>query len=225
MSFSSYAGADIISGSITIPYWGAISADVGFTTTSSVNLTGTLIIGDLSYKCTVFRSSEFGGSRTARLVGGYGGWRKNIPTQGYNLSSGVKASLVLGDCANIVGEQVTVVTDRSLGQQWAREEAPASRTLKQIAGIEWWVEPSGVTRVGPRTNLTQITSPFEVLARTGGKGTVTIATEIYADWTPGRTFLIPGSATPVTISAVILTLGEGGKARLEVLTYGAENES
>ena len=225
MSFATYAGADIVSGSITIPYWGAISADVGFTVTDKVNLTDSLVVGDLNYKCTVFRSSEFGGSRTARLVGGYGGWRKNVTTQGYALSSGVLASLVLKDCANAVGEQIEVSVDRPLGQQWAREEAPASRTLKQIAGIEWWVDPSGVTHTGARTLTTQITSPFDVLSRTGGKGTITIATEVYADWTPGRTFLVPGSDTPVTISAVILTLGEGGKARLEVLTYGAENES
>lgn len=224
MSFATYAGADIVSGNITIPYWGALSADIGLTVTDAVSLTGSLIVGDLKFECAVFRSSGFAGSRTARLVGGYGGWRKNVPTQGYALSSGVQASLVLNDCAKSVGERILVTTDRSLGQQWAREEAPASRTLKQIAGIEWWVDSTGLTRTGARTLTTQITSPFDVLSRMGGKGTVTVSTEVYSDWTPGRTFLIPGDSTPLTISAIILTLGEGGKARLEILTSGSENE-
>lgn len=224
MTYASYAGHDIVSGVITLPYWGCLVADVGFTVFDQIDLQGSLIIGDMKYESAVYRSSGYAGSRTARLVGGAGGWRKPVPSQGYYQESGVQASMVLRDCAAAVGERVMLAQDRSVGPHWAREAAVASRTLRQIAGLQWWVDAAGTTQVGSRTLVSQITSAFDVLMRTGGKGTVTIATEQLADWTPGRTFALPDSSTLSTISTVIITLGEGGKSRLEVMTVGSEND-
>jgi len=215
-SWASYAGARIVSGSVLIPLYGAMTADVHFADVTAVpSVASTLTVGDLIMAGTAVRTAGFAGARSARLVGGAGGWRRDVLARAYDV--GVTVSMVLGDAATEVGELVAVTTDRSLGQ-WVREPGPASRVLAMLAGSSWWINAAGVTQVGTPRSALPITSPFVVMSRDGASGLVQIATDTFADWMPGRTFVAPTISTPLTVKMVRHHFDREGIARTEVLT-------
>lgn len=201
---------------ITIPWYGAWIADVVLGQSNAIPTTPTLSIGTFALVGTVVRSSSFSGSRSARIVGGAGGWRKAVPGQAYNSPIGVLLSTVLKDAAIAVGETVNVIADRSIGLLFARAAGPASDVLHALSGGSWWVDVAGVTQVGARSGRA-ITSAFQVLTFSGGRGLFTIATETPADWIPGNTFSSPTVTQTQTIASVTQTIDNEGVARLEVL--------
>lgn len=209
-------GQRVISLRLTIPYYGAWVADVVLAQSTPIAPPVTLTVGTLTLLGAILRVASFGGSRSARLVAGYGGWRKTIPAQGYQKSSGVNASLVLRDAASIVGEQVSVANDASLGSAFTRESAPAERVLRQVAGSEWFIDPKGVTQIGPRTSVA-VTSSFTVVQWSGAKGQFEIATEDIAQWMPGNTFTAPTVSGTQTIGLTSIVAENDGKLRLSVL--------
>ena len=216
--FSNYSGARFSSGSVVIPMYGTWAADLSFADASPIPANGTLTIGDLVLFGTVTGQLNFGGARSARLVGGYGAWRKTIGARAYANPNGVSLSTVIGDAAKDCGEQVKVTTDASVGAAYVREAAPASRTLRSLAGAMWWVDPTGVTRVGPRdSDGVAIDSVFEILAANGSDSRYTIATDTPAEWLPGRIFSGPTVTTPAKVSIAIHTVTGTGKGRVEVL--------
>lgn len=214
--YSSFAGQRATSLHAVIPMYGRASVDVVLATSAAVPVTASpLVIGDLTLLCTSFRTASFSGSRSARLAGGYGGWHKAVSAQAY-VGPTVRMSTVLGDAATLVGERVTLdVADGNLAR-FTREAAPASRVLRQVAGPLWWVAPDGVTHVGPRVGVA-IKSAFDVLSWSGKTGHFTIATEVLADWTPGRTFTAPTVTGTQTIGYTEIKMGNNGKLRVEVL--------
>lgn len=215
--FATLAGNQIVRGSVTIPMYGTWTADVWLADATVLEGTVSLVIGDLSLKSTITRGGPYTGQASYRLVGGAGGWRKTVMIERpYQTPFGVKASNVLKDVAARVGEVVSVTSDRTLGQFWTVERAPAARALQQI-GISWWVREDGVTIVGPRATPT-ITSPFEVLRADLEKGRVEVATDNPAAWIPGAKFSSP-TLKQQQISAVTHQIS-ANKFRTEVWTVG-----
>jgi hypothetical protein len=212
----------IISGIITIPYYGAIVADLVLANTSVVSDQPTLIVGNLTIKLTVVRQASFAGSRSFRLVGGYGGWRQHVSTRYYQNDSGILLKTVVNDAALEVGEKMDVSNiTQLLGAQYVRFSAPASRVLDQLSP-DWWITPDGITHLGKRNN-TPITSPSTVITYSGGKGKFEVATEDLASWLPGRTFISQNITDPQTIGSTSISMDNEGKVRLEVLNTPASN--
>ena len=134
------------------------------------------------------------------MVGGYGGWQKSIPAKSYYFASGIPLSMVLNDAAVECGEQwggtvgaasdLQLYASQSIGTRYVREQGNAQQVLRQQVGNLWWIDSSGNTRMAPRAS-TLITSPFEIINWSGGKGKFQVATESPGDWIPGRTFNNP----------------------------------
>lgn len=221
MSFASLNGQRIISGSITIPYYGIWAGDVTLAVASPMPNPVTLVIGDLTLAGFIYRSASFTASRSARVVGGFGGWRKSIGAQSYQNNAGVTMSMVLKDAAATVGEKVNVPNDQALGTSYVREAAPAERLLRQMAGPEWYIDPSGVTQVGALRPTGRITSPYNVIDWSGAKGRFEIATENYADWLPGRSFQNVNISVPQAVGMTTFNMENDGTLRLFVLSSGA----
>jgi len=210
-------GERITTARLTVPYYGTWVADVTLALATAIPPAVTLTIGDMVMVGHVLRMASFAGSRSARIVGGFGGWPKAVAARAYRSAGGVRASMVLGDAAIEVGEQVKLATDSTLGTAYVREAGPASRVLRYLAGSLWWVDALGVTQVGARAAMA-ITSAFTVVAYNGGRGRFEVATEAPADWQPGRTFTSPTVSTPVRIGSVSHHVDNDGIARIEVLS-------
>ncbi len=216
-AFTNFAGVRLSTGTITIPFYGLWAADVAFPDAGDIPATGLLAFGDLSLFGTVVRTLPYAGSRTARIVGGYNGWSKTLPARAYALPSGIPLSMLLGDAAKECGELVKLATDGSVGARYIRDVSPAGFLLRAFAPL-WWVDPTGVTRVGPRDNDgTAITSAFDVIDASGGLGRFVVATDAPSEWMPGRTFAGPTVPEAKTVSLVTHTVKGGGVGRVEVL--------
>jgi hypothetical protein len=228
MSTIALNGSTVISGSVTIPYYGAWVADVIMASSSAVPTTPmgcSLAIGDLTLVGTAVRTASFSGSRSARIVGGAGGWRKALPAKGYSHPGGLRLSAVLNDVARESGESVAIASalDREIGTSYARESAKAERTIHLLTNGSWWVDPSGKTQITTRDG-SAVVSPFTVAGWSGGKGKFDIASEAIATWLPGRTFTAPTVSGTQTVSAVTITAENEGKLRLSVLSTSVDTE-
>jgi len=82
-----------------------------------------------------------------RVLGGMGGWEKNVLAFHYKNPIGILSNVVLAQTAAEVGEQCVQVVPKLLGTDYARLAGPASRVL---AGLDWYVNELGITIVGPR---------------------------------------------------------------------------
>ena len=209
-------GQRVISGRITLPFYGIWMGDVVLAVPDVIPTSTTLTVGNLKLACTVFRAAAFAGSRSARLVGGAGGWRKDVPRQSYYASNGLRLSTIIRDAGATVGESVAVAQDQTIGNAFVREAGPAARVLRQLAGTEWWIDADGLTRVGTRSGST-INTPFQITAWSGGKGWYEVSTEDIASWLPSNTFsnaLVPTT----TVGMTEIEVDNTGKLRLGVLS-------
>ena len=222
--FAELNGQRIVSGSLIIPYYGCWAGDAVLATALTTTDPLAITIGNLTMKGHDYRSAGFAGSKSVRYVGGYGGWRKAVPSQSYYNPNGVAASVIIGDVAHTVGEQYKLTSDYTVGSYFIRENAEAQRTLNQLTNGVWWMGLDGVTNVGPRTVKTPITSAFTVNAWSGDKGRFEISTEDLASWMPGRTFVSANVPTPQAISLTTIEMDNAGKLRLIVLTAGNADE-
>lgn len=221
-AFDAFATSRIVSARITLPSWGAACGDAQLADDDAVPERGALTIGNLSLVMTAIRgatpSGAFAGSRALRLVAGAGGWRQPAARAMYADVNGVRLATILRDVAAKVGEAVSLAAPYAtnvVGLFWAREEAPASRTLRNTVGTAWYVDAAGVTQIGDRPTV-PITSEF-VPTFKPELGLWTIATEDPLSWVPGATFttpLVPGTHTVSSVSVVLAD----SKLRLEVLT-------
>lgn len=219
--FASVAGVRIVELELLVSYYGIPYATVRTDQPAPALTTGasaSLVVGDLTVQMAVFRSASFAGAQPARLVGGYGGWMKPIPAAAYDFpGTNITSRFVLNDIALQVGEKVSVASPTGLGSLFFVEAAPASRTLRELAGALWWIDATGVTQVGPRTNVSQISTPFQVLDFDSARGSFAIATENPSDWMPARTFSSPTLSAMQTITSSAISFDRGGQLRLEVL--------
>lgn len=240
--YASLNGQRVVSANIVIPYWGSWVADVVLAVSTALP-TGpvTLTLADASLVGTIYRQFSFSGARSARIVGGFGGWQKTVASRPYQNASGVPLMTVLGDLASDCGEvidpvSVAAAAGQTVGAFFVRESAPAIRTLRQILPVAngqsvWWIDSTGNTQVidragvdfmgvtsGLNAKLGPILSQFNALDYSGGKGLFKIATESVSDWMPGRTFSSATVTVSQTISMVTHILEGDGKLRTQVLS-------
>lgn len=205
---------------VSIPYYGAPAADVVLADSTAVPSQSQLVIGDLTMQVAAHRMASFAGSRSARVVGGYGGWAKTLKARDYYSTGNVLLSMVLRDAATEVGERVAIDVDRNLGQKFVRFQAPAGRLLRQLGGELWYIDVAGVTQVGPRKNTALIASDFDLIQWSGKTGQFTIATEKISDWMPGRTFM--GRTVSGTYQVQHTSIEQDNDGKLRVVVLGGK---
>lgn len=187
--FCSINGARCRKLDLTIPVRGIWTADavlddvIEFTGTAA-----TLALAGLTLVGSVYRSGNFSGTGSLRLVGGHGGWHTTIDSRFYQSPFGVKLKPVLSDAASACGETVIVDTDATLGLFFTRERGPGARVLSQLCD-SWYVQPDGTTRIGDRAQPT-ISSRFDLVNENVAPnlGRIPIATDFPEDWVPGAKF-------------------------------------
>lgn len=210
-------GERVAFGEVTVPMFGAWTADVTLSVDKEITSPCTLVVGDLSLLGTVVRQAGFNGDRTARLVGGANGWSKALPAKGYSHVVGVKLSSILKDAADECGETIVLETDRNVGTLYTRDAGKASDVLALQLSGQWYIDNAGVTQTKARS-ASPIVTPFTMVTRNGARGDFEIATEAIAAWTPGRTFTSNTVITAQTISSVTIRSTNEGKTRLFVLS-------
>jgi hypothetical protein len=222
--FFAVNGERVVSGHITIPYWGPWVGELVLAVPDDADpgLPATITLGSMTLKGTIARSAGFSGSRSLRVIAGASGWRRKIASKGYSLDAGVKLSTVLQDAASAAGEKIVVGTDRIIGSAYVRRNDLAESVLKHLVAGQWWIDNDGVTQTKDRAS-TPIASTFTVINYSGAKGRFDIATEAYGDWTPGRTFTSPVVNEPQTISAVSF-IAEKGKITTMVTNTTSKEE-
>lgn len=108
----------------------------------------TCMVGGVPFLGTVDpeASGVFGTRAHARVVGALE-WRSTLRKQDFQNPAGVSSSEVISATAAELGIPVVVVAPEVLGAHFARVAGPASQVLGRSG---WWVDPAGVTTVGPR---------------------------------------------------------------------------
>lgn len=151
-------GLRAVSVRVLVPYQGVWIADVDLdpdiVATAPTSGPATIVIGAppvatlLGIIDPLF-SGSFVAAAKVRVVGGFGGWSKSVPSQDFENPAGVLSPAVLVPTGALVGEKVTVLEPELLAAaSYARSAGPARRVLE---GRSWWVDPTtGVTFVGPR---------------------------------------------------------------------------
>ena len=217
-------GVRIVSGSITVPFYGAWAADLMLATDAPISIARMgcrVTLGTLVLVGTVYRSAPFAGARAVRLVGGAGGWRNSVPMRAYFASGGITLGTVLGDAAKDSGEVLSLSDDGLLSDHMTRPEGPGQRLLRKLVSL-WWIDPAtGATRVASARPTAAITSDFQVISWDAGRGEFSVATEALQDWLPGNTFTSPNVATVQTIASSTFRVEASGTLRVDVLTTGA----
>lgn len=162
-------GRSCSDGKIYVPNEGVWFADLDLTDAEpitgrvSITLGGSVLSGTVDDDA----SGVFGLRFRARVIGGAGGWRKEIKPQGYRNDAGVKASTVAADAARACGETLGTFAGAvpRLGAHYLREAGPASRTLEDAArGAPWWVGYDGITQVSARSGSTPATDTYETIS-------------------------------------------------------------
>lgn len=111
-----------------------------------------LVVGDLTLSGTVVGGGVFESKPGVLVVGGAGGWRKDIALRAYrDDANGVRLSGILADLATDTGETVELASSLEgvvVGAAWTRPDGVAAEAL-DVLGYPWRVRPDGVTEVGP----------------------------------------------------------------------------
>lgn len=169
--------------------WGAWYADIDLDGEHTLSGQVALEVAGLSLAGTVLSGGPGTGRSFYRVVGGKGGWGKELPAKSYANDAGVRLATVLQDAAQECGETIEgVSTSERLGPAYTRPAGPASRVLEQTKPQGWYVDLDGVTRIGrrPRVELGDTTAPrTSQVDRNLGK--VQIAPESLAAIVPGVT--------------------------------------
>lgn len=217
--FADLTGIPIVRAMLVIPFAGIWHADVTLDRALGPAPVGpqVLTLAGTTWACSPVRAIDFSGTRQVRLVGGTGGWRSAVLFQEYASPAGVPTQTVLTDVAT-QAKELTPVTGptipATLGQFFCRQADRASLVLNQIAGWQWWMDPTGIVQMITRPP-TPVATPFTATAVDGCMGRYTISTEYPANWMPGAIFTGP-TVGPATVSRVVHIL-EAGSLRTEVL--------
>jgi hypothetical protein len=138
---------------VTTPWSGAWFADVEIPLelATSVPPAGPVVItvGTSSLVGTVDPNlaPSFAGVARLRVVGGAGGWERAVSAKSYHSDGGLLSTSVLATTAAEVGERLVEAVPFVIGTDYVRAAGPAARVL---AGLDWYVDHTGVTQVAPR---------------------------------------------------------------------------
>lgn len=182
------ANAKVLAALLHFPEVGVWSAELELA--DPVTLVGavSLVVEDLTLACTVVRGGPVEGSASYLVTGGAGGWSglppgKPLLARPYRNDAGVKLSTVLADAAKEAGERISLATDRSIGATFARQAGAGWNTLARLCP-SWWMDPAGVTQVGPRA-ATPITAKSRLLGWKRKAGLRILAADTLAPFVPG----------------------------------------
>lgn len=142
------------------PYVGTWVADVDLDLgTAGVVPTGkaVLVVGTQTLLGTIDPNAagKHGERAQVRVLGGGGGWHKEVPAQQFHNDAGLLSSAIFVATAAEVGEVVTDLAPATVGNgvDHLREAGPASTVF---GAREWHVDPiTGVTIAGPRVPVPQ----------------------------------------------------------------------
>ena len=217
MSLAAINGNAVARARVQVSAWGAWWAELALP--DAVELSGavTIAFADLTLKGTIVSGGAANGNAGYRVVGGAGGWGKQVDAAGYADDAGVSLATVVGDAARAVGETLAGVPATRLGPGFARSStAPASAVLNAVAPRAWRVDFDGVTRFGPRP-ITTYTGSAARTRRDPLNAIVELATETIGNLVPG---VIVDSAQPATDVEYILD-----ENRLTVRVYAGRKSS
>jgi hypothetical protein len=214
MSYASLNGNQVLKATITIPMTGTWTADVVLEAEPQQALTGllTLSVGSLTLRGTAARAGSFVGGYSARIVGGYLGWRRELSPKSYQSAFGLKLAPILTDAAREAGEQVNVTDDRTLAPAYVRRKAKGSRLLWELYP-SWWMGLDGVTQIGARADSI-VGSVFDVTDYDPYRGRVTVATSFPEAFVPNVRFT--GVTTPELRASLVVHEVEQSKLRTVV---------
>ncbi len=145
-------GLDVPSVRLFQPWQGAWVADVDFDLEAIpvvpkgpvvLRIGTTVLLGTVDPDA----SGKFGEKARARVVGGGGGWHRNVGSRQFHNDAGVLSSAVILATAAELGEKAVDATPRRLGVDFERTAGAGRRVLD---GRDWYVNLAGVTTVGPR---------------------------------------------------------------------------
>ncbi len=161
MSYVSAGGQDVTKARLQIPAKGVWFIDLELSEDTAI--TGEIVIGEVELFGAVIREGVSNGHRTARVVGGAGGWGQLIQGLGYANDANVKALAVIQDAANAAGESLAAnqaAPNDRIGVKYVRETGPASSVLDAVGGA-WYVDLDGLTylnaRPSPVLDLNKVT--------------------------------------------------------------------
>lgn len=154
MSTATLEGVTSTRGRVQIPAWGAWWADVDLVDAESLSGSVTLTVLDQTLIGTAVSGGPANGRASYRIVGGAGGWGQMADAKSYANDAGVRASIVLGDLADAVGETMTDAPTTQLGPHYARQAGLASQTLNALCPQSWHIGLDGVTRGALRAAAT-----------------------------------------------------------------------
>lgn len=151
MSTATLAGHRVTSARLQIPAWGPGWCEVVLDEEQTLSGQLTLTLADLTWVGSVVSGGPSGGRSQYRLVGGAGGWGRDIHAKGYANDIGVKLATVAQDAAQDAGETLAGdIPAGTLGPAWTRVVGQAARTMEAIAPRAWYVDEAGSTRFGRR---------------------------------------------------------------------------
>ena len=135
-----------------MPWQGAWTAEVDLTLAAVPVLPkgpAILVIGTNTLVGTIDddATGTLGPTARARVIGGGGGWHKEVPARHFHNDAGLLSPAVISVTAAEVKEAAVVALPMPLGVDYMRTAGPASRVL---ADLDWFVTLAGITTVGPR---------------------------------------------------------------------------
>jgi hypothetical protein len=226
--FASLSGVPVTRCRLSVPYSGIWHADVVLDRALPAPLVGpqVLVLSGSTWACAVVRTGDYAGVRSARLVGGSGGWRRLIPSVALPppLISpiGVPVAIVLSLASALAAELPVNLAGYTgspllggppLGGAYVFQAGPMSLVLADVLRDAWYMDPIGVVQTAPRLP-TLIVSPWTCTAYDGATGIYEIATDAPGDWQPGATFVGPTVSGTISRVTHVLT---SGNLRTEVM--------
>lgn len=171
--------------------WGCWWFDATLTEPVALSGAASISFAGESLQGTIIAGGAVDGRAAYRVVGGRGGWGKEIGPKSYLDDGGVKASTAIGDAARESGETVDGAPDTRVGPVFTRATGTASQALNELAPRAWRVDFDGATRFGKRAT-TSYTGSAVLTGRDLSRGIYTFVAEDVAGFLPGVT--IEGSA-------------------------------
>jgi hypothetical protein len=207
------AGQPVYSAVLHHPAEGVWFADITTTDDAKPIAAGpaTLIIGKSSLVGTIqdFGSNSFQSTRSLRLVGGAGGWAKQVSVKpAYHNDAGVSGRIVADDTAREVGERIVEWPSdaAALGPDYVRDSGTAAKILTDVArGVPWWVALDGTTHVAKRPSGTVNKKAYVLQNYEPVSQRATIQLDDPAAVLPGMSLDVLVS-TPITIRELVITI-------------------
>ena len=180
----------------------------------------TLTVGDVSMVGTVLRVGTFANEMRIDMVGGAGGWERDVVAQPYADDAGVPLAMVAADLATLVGETLGTVENRILGSAWHRVAGTASTAVRDIVGDVWWVGLDGLTNLSARPVATSTATGSVIVESydpTTGRAVLAAEDDGVSRFLPGSRIASDALPQTITITETILR-ATTGSVRADVVS-------